>query len=303
VEVVPVKGLRVLPLLLLAALAAPAPAGAAPPPTTGLSALEVVRAGHHPGFDRVVFELAGPVPAYEVGYVDTLVGDPSGLPVPVPGRAVLQVTLRGAEAHDVLGPRASRRTAFALPNVASAIQSGDFEGVVTYGIGLAARQPFSHFTLTGPSRVVVDVRTDVPTVFRRVYLVDQRRVEANTPPFVTPVLRRVLPRTPATGVMDRLFAGPTPLEAEEGLLPPRFPSLTARSGATGFAGLSIVDGIARVRLTGGCSSGGSTVTVADEILPTLRQFDTVDFVKIYDPAGRTQRPSGRTDSVPECLEP
>jgi hypothetical protein len=45
------------------------------------------------------------------------------------------------------------------------------------------------------------------------------------------------------------------------------------------------------------------VTVAGEIMPTLRQFASVDYVKIYDPAGTTEQPIGRSDSVPACLEP
>ncbi|MGH3333247.1 MAG: hypothetical protein ACRDPJ_18260, partial [Nocardioidaceae bacterium] len=61
--------------------------------------------------------------------------------------------------------------------------------------------------------------------------------------------------------------------------------------------------IARVQLTGGCNSGGSTVTIAGEIMPTLRQFGSVDWVKIYGPAGHTETPNGRSDSIPVCLEP
>jgi hypothetical protein len=61
--------------------------------------------------------------------------------------------------------------------------------------------------------------------------------------------------------------------------------------------------VARVQLTGGCSSGGSTVTIAGEIMPTLRQLGTVDWVKIYDPAGHTEHPLGHQDSIPACLEP
>jgi hypothetical protein len=75
------------------------------------------------------------------------------------------------------------------------------------------------------------------------------------------------------------------------------------SKATGFTDLSISGGIARVRLTGGCAGNGSTFTVADEIMPTLRQFSTVDYVKIYGPAGYTEAPTGNSDSIPPCLEP
>ncbi len=67
--------------------------------------------------------------------------------------------------------------------------------------------------------------------------------------------------------------------------------------------MTISPPIARVRVTGGCSSGGSTFTIADEIYPTLKQFSTVDFVTIYDPAGHTEAPGGHHDSIPVCLEP
>ena len=102
--------------------------------------------------------------------------------------------------------------------------------------------------------------------------------------------------TPAVGLMDRLFAGPVPAERADGLR-------LVRSGATGFTDLRISDGIARVQLTGGCDSGGSTVTIAGEIMPMLRQLASVRWVKIYGPAGHTERPNGRVDSIPTCLEP
>jgi len=106
----------------------------------------------------------------------------------------------------------------------------------------------------------------------------------------------VRPGTPARGVLDRLFAGPLSGERADGLR-------LLRSRATGVTGPDISDGVARVRLTGGCSSGGSTVTVAGEIMPSLRQFPTVDWIKIYDPQGRTETPTGHSDSIPACLEP
>ena len=36
-------------------------------------------------------------------------------------------------------------------------------------------------------------------------------------------------------------------------------------------------------------------------LPTLRRLRNVDWVKVYYPAGKTQHPTGRRDSVPACL--
>lgn len=305
---------RALPARLAASLAAAlaamalAVAGAAPAASSERGSppaeLRAVRAAVHPGFDRVVFEFAGPLPRVSARYVDTprKPADPYA-PVPAPGRAVIEVTFDGVDTHDGRAvPRGPDSTAVALTNVTSVMRVGLAEPRAVYGLALLSAEPYHLFTLTNPSRVVVDVGHPDRTVFRRVYLIDTTRVVDNRTPYVTPVVRSVLPWTPAAGVLDRLFAGPTTAEVSR-LKTPEPPSPTARSGATGWADLSIRDGIARVRLTGGCSSGGSTVTVADEIVPTLKQFASVDFVKIYDPAGRTADPTGRSDSIPECLEP
>ena len=289
---------RLLPLLLATGVVLPLAAPAAGAAAPAVPTLVGIRAAHHPTFDRVVFDFAGGLPASrQVAYVSSLVGDASGLPVPIAGRAILRVRFSPANAHDSAGrSTAPSRVAFALPNVMTVVRSGDFEAVTTYGIGLASRQAVHVFTLTNPSRVVVDIGAAFPTVLRRVWFFNQPRFVANREPFFTPVLRPVLPLTPATGVMDRIFAGPTAAETAVGLR-------HLASGATGFRALSISGGVARVQLTGGCSSGGSTVTIAGEIMPSLRQFASVDWVKIYDPSGHTGSPTGLRDSIPECLEP
>ena len=257
--------------------------GSARPPH--IPTLVGIRAAHHPGFDRVVFVFRGGVPAsHRVAYVPGLVADGSGLPVRIAGRAFLGVRFEPTNAHDANGAAtAPARRSFALPNVITTVRAGDFEAVTTYGVGLAKRTPFHVSTLTHPGRVVVDVAAAFRTVDRRVYFFDQGAFLANREPFFTPRLRPVRVDTPAVGVLDRLFAGPLVGEHADGLR-------LLRSGASGFTGLSIADHVARVRLTGGCSSGGSTVTVAGEIMPTLRQFPSVDWVKIYDPSGHTERP-------------
>ena len=40
-----------------------------------------------------------------------------------------------------------------------------------------------------------------------------------------------------------------------------------------------------------------------EIMPTLKQFPSVHWVKVYDQNGHTERPSGHSDSIPLSLEP
>lgn len=266
--------------------------------TATASRLVAVRAAHHPGYDRIVFEFSGPAPSRQhVRYVNRLIADPSGRPIPIAGRAILAASFFPATAQGgAASVTAPERAAFALPNVMTVVRAGDFESVLSYGIGLAKRTTFHVFTLTNPSRVVIDIDTPFKTIPRKVYFENLPRFSTGTRPYVTAVLRPVLPGAPAVGVMDRLFAGPTSAEYASGLrLQP--------SRATGFTGLSIADLVARVRLTGGCSSGGSTFSIADQIYPTLKQFATVNFVKIYDPAGHTERPSGRSDSIPFCLEP
>ncbi len=274
-------------------LAASGPAPAAPPPVPTLVG---ITAAHHAGVDRVVFEFAGGLPRVRAGYVDELIGDASGLPVPVAGRAILRLRFAPADAHDADGPTVTGRRAFALPNVMTAVRAGDFEAVTTYGLGLARRSRFEVSRLRSPARIVVEVRADFPTEQRKVWFFHEKRFVENREPFFVPRWRPVRVHVPATGVMDRLFAGPLPRERTKGLR-------LLRSGATTYGDLAIESGIARVRLLGGCSSGGSTVTIAGSIMPSLRQFLSVDWVKIYDPAGDTASPTGPSDSIPDCLNP
>ncbi len=125
------------------------------------SILRALRAAHHaegtPRYDRVVFEFSGPVPLIEVQYVTQLIADGSGLPVPITGNAILQLTMRPAQAHNEQGqPTAPTRMSFGLPNVKEVAGAGDVEGVVSYGIGLVHKSELRVITLTQASRVVVD---------------------------------------------------------------------------------------------------------------------------------------------------
>lgn len=134
------------------------------------------------------------------------------------------------------------------------------------------------------------------TITVQVFFLDEDAFNIGRPPYVTPVEREVDAAAPAAGALDALFAGPTADERAGGL---RF----VASEADGYADLRITEGTAHVRLTGGCSSGGSTFTIADQIRPILTQFTEVDAVKIYDPDGGTEAPDEPGDSIPFCLEP
>jgi len=151
-----VRTLVVTSLVTVVLALAAAPAGAQSTPT-----LVDVRVGRHPGFDRVVFEFRGGLPDHRISYVDQLVEDGSGRPVSVAGAADLQVVFQGANAHEEDGsPSLSpRRLSPGLPAVKEVTQVGDFEAVVGYGIGIDRRRPVTVSTLSGPSRLVIDVAT------------------------------------------------------------------------------------------------------------------------------------------------
>ena len=246
-----------------------------------------------------MFQFRGGVPAkYSARYVSQVTGDASGLPVNVVGSARLQLRFTPAAGHNQKGIvtyGAMQRT-YALPELIQVVNSGDFESVLSFGVGLAQRAPFHLYAQPRLGRVVLDVRAPYRTVPVKDYFLNTHRFATGKAPYTAAVYRPVIWPATAFGAMQRLFAGPTQAELARGL---KFVS----SGATGFKILSIRDGVARVQLLGKISSGGSTFTIANEIMPTLKQFRSVHWVKIYDRFGHTERPFGHSDSIPFSLEP
>lgn len=126
-----------------------------------------VRAGRNKDFDRLVFDFEGPVPGHRVEYVRELVEDGSGRPVPLRGRAIVQVLIRPAAAHrdngapTFTGPLPDVANFAAFRQVADA---GDFEGQLTWGIGVAAQTGLRAQGLASPSRLAVDVAHAEPGV-------------------------------------------------------------------------------------------------------------------------------------------
>lgn len=160
----------------------------------------------------------------------------------------------------------------------------------------ATSAPSTAATVTAPTTGATTSTSPSGETTVDVFFLDQDAFNIGRPPFVLPVERSVPSSAPEQGALEQLFAGPTAQDAAGGLI-------FVASGATGFADLRIDEGTAHVRLVGGCSSGGSTFTVADEIVATLRQFVGIDAVKIYDPDGGTEEPDQPGDSIPFCLEP
>ena len=88
-------------------------------------------------------------------------------------------------------PRPGTRTAYALPNVITAVGAGDFEGTVTFGLGVQKRTSYTVTKLQNPDRVVVDVRAGFPTTTRKVWLVDTDAVETGNEPYFVPRQRPI----------------------------------------------------------------------------------------------------------------
>jgi hypothetical protein len=121
-----------------------------------------IRVGHHAGFDRVVIQLRGRTPGFDVKYVTNLHADPSDKVVNLLGPASLQFIVTPAAGFNPTNGHSTlttpERTKWRLDQVRETAVIGDFEGVFTLGVGLARKAPFRVLTLQNPTRIVVDIR-------------------------------------------------------------------------------------------------------------------------------------------------
>ena len=120
-----------------------------------------VRVARHEGFDRVVFDLDGPGdPGWYVRYIKEPRQDGSGDPVAVQGDTYLQVVLRGMGYPGFDGiPEIDLGTTPGAGSVTEVVTASVFEGDHLLFVGLdGGKRPFRVFSLSDPTRVVVDVR-------------------------------------------------------------------------------------------------------------------------------------------------
>ena len=120
-----------------------------------------VRTAAHPecGYDRLVLDITGPRPSFEVRYVPRVTADPSGKPIILPGQRYVLITLRPAQAHDSSGGSTVTRLAPALgyPVLKGYALVADFEGVFTLALGLGG--PASIRIGELPGHWYIDVKT------------------------------------------------------------------------------------------------------------------------------------------------
>jgi hypothetical protein len=119
--------------------------------------LIAIRTARHDGYDRIVFEFSGAaVPSYTLvrQASPTFYRDASGQAVTLDGSAGLKLVFRDSDA--ALGAPTDAKPA--LPMVREIAQVGNFERVLSYGVGLSSSQCIRVLSLSGP-RLVVDVAT------------------------------------------------------------------------------------------------------------------------------------------------
>ncbi|QRK12035.1 hypothetical protein JQX13_19510 [Archangium violaceum] len=120
-----------------------------------------VREGRNEGFDRVVFQFQGDqLPGYHLEYIDKPVTKcGSGNPTEVAGQGWLEVRIMPAQAHvDGKVTVASRERMPKLPVIEEMELTCDFEGEVTWVLGVKHPNKYRVMELREPTRLVVDVR-------------------------------------------------------------------------------------------------------------------------------------------------
>lgn len=109
------------------------------------------------GYDRIIFDFSGGIPSYTLSRLDssTFVRDASGQQVNLDGAAGLRITF-----HDTdVAPGISNDVKPGLRGVREVEQIGNYERVVSYGVGVSSPQCIRVMELSSPSRLVVDIKT------------------------------------------------------------------------------------------------------------------------------------------------
>jgi hypothetical protein len=130
-----------------------------------------------------------------------------------------------------------------------------------------------------------------------IYFVNKYRYTNNLPPFERVGTRYVRSNDIVGGLLDEYFKGPGATEKFQ------YGWTAIYDGFTGYSRVEVVNGIARVYLTGVCEPANPNYTIANLLFLNLKQFPDIQYVKIYDQNGLTQDPFGSSDSVPACLQP
>jgi hypothetical protein len=124
--------------------------------------LVAIRTGSHDGYDRVVLQFRNDLPSWEVRYVRRVTSE-SGATLRLEGEASLFVQVDPAWGHDQDTPpyaptyTGPRTLIPRYPTLRQVRWVDDFEGHLTFGVGLRGRVGFRVLELREPSRLAIDV--------------------------------------------------------------------------------------------------------------------------------------------------
>jgi hypothetical protein len=115
----------------------------APPPTPPLPYLVAIYVGDHPEgspkYERISFYFRGTFPSYRFQYVRQVLDEGQGAPISLEGNSYLGIHFVEAQAHDAAGKstiKVSPDSHIGFQNLKSYGFGGDFEGHLTYGLGI-----------------------------------------------------------------------------------------------------------------------------------------------------------------------
>jgi hypothetical protein len=113
-----------------------------------------IGAGNHPNdpgdrpYNRMSFSFTTAYPSYTFEYVDKLIADGSGQPIPLAGPGVLRIVFTPAQAHNQAGTASSIQSQpparLGMARMVQYVRAGDFEGHLSYGIGITWPNPHSN---------------------------------------------------------------------------------------------------------------------------------------------------------------
>lgn len=131
--------------------------GQAPPPS---AFIDDVRTGNHAGYDRLTIEFKNGQPdTIEIRPQTTthFMTDPKGDDVTVAGQAGIKITIHISDAHTAYSGSTDIKTGYS--GLLEVREIGDYEGYVTFALGVSSPGCYSAMILTNPTRLVVDIQT------------------------------------------------------------------------------------------------------------------------------------------------
>ena len=127
------------------------------------SNLTALRVAHHSGYDRITFQFDGGLPAYSITPQSNaqFTQDASGQTVVLMGSSGLRIVFHDSSGHTPSGQQTYTGSTDLVPNLPSVREVreiGDFERVLSWGVGIAGSPCYHVSELSGPTRLVIDVQ-------------------------------------------------------------------------------------------------------------------------------------------------